>query len=786
MLNEFLKRQCIKIRRIFETPENVRIGIFNLMSFVGFCVSLTVFVSSLFNDAAVINLASTGFSAVLSVTLFLYSKKTGKYRVCYIITIVVMFIILFPLMFFTAGGMHSGMPMFFSFAVVFTIFMLENKTGLIISAFELAEFLVCCLLSAKYPSMVIFFETEEAVYRDIVLGIIACTVSLAVTVYLQAMLYRRQHTKTQEALEDAELQSRAKDIFLANMSHEIRTPINILLGMSEMIERTSSDENVLSYNHNIRMFGNQLQDMVKDILDITRIETGKITLRNEPYSLEELVSGLEVAGKELAREKELDFKLVRDYNKSYFLYGDTDRIKQIIMNLINNAVKYTKQGHVKVHINADDNGKSCRLSFTVEDTGIGIPEEEKEKIFEMFHRIDTEHGRTVEGTGLGLAITRQLVELMDGDISLESNMGKGTKFYVNLEQNISETEVELTESSEGVYFIAPNAGILVADDNRDNLQIMKLILERTMMKIDTAAGGEEAVRLAENKKYDIIILDYMMPDMNGIQVLEKMKENGTESVFISLTADAVAGTAEKILGAGFDEYVTKPVNWMNFEKLLMKYIPDDKIVFESRNCDNAADCDRIVSLNSIAAGKSIEISSALKRVGGNIATYGRILRLFCDNYSVNSAEGKKLFEAGDYEALTFIVHSLKSQALGIGATELNKIAAALEKHLKAGDSSYVVCAFSLLMLEWKRAAECAELLSDEIRKNEPERNYSDESETILVRKAVEALRNNVWLEAKSALESLYCKFPDKDIYRLAMEKTDNLEFRKAEEFLGNI
>ena len=314
MLNEFLKRQCIKIRRIFETPENVRIGIFNLMSFVGFCVSLTVFVSSLFNDAAVINLASTGFSAVLSVTLFLYSKKTGKYRVCYIITIVVLFIILFPLMFFTAGGMYSGMPMFFSFAVVFTIFMLENKTGLFISAFELAEFLVCCLLSAKYPSMVIFFETEEAVYRDIVLGIIACTVSLAVTVYLQAMLYRRQYTKTQEALEDAELQSRAKDIFLANMSHEIRTPINILLGMSEMIERTSSDENVLSYNHNIRMFGNQLQDMVKDILDITRIETGKITLRNEPYSLEELVSGLEVAGKELAREKELDFKLVRDYN----------------------------------------------------------------------------------------------------------------------------------------------------------------------------------------------------------------------------------------------------------------------------------------------------------------------------------------------------------------------------------------------------------------------------------------------------------------------------------------
>ena len=196
MLNEFLKRQCIKIRRIFETPENVRIGIFNLMSFVGFCVSLTVFVSSLFNDAAVINLASTGFSAVLSVTLFLYSKKTGKYRVCYIITIVVLFIILFPLMFFTAGGMHSGMPMFFSFAVVFTIFMLENKTGLIISAFELAEFLVCCLLSVKYPSMVIFFETEEAVYRDIVLGIIACTVSLAVTVYLQAMLYRRQYTKT--------------------------------------------------------------------------------------------------------------------------------------------------------------------------------------------------------------------------------------------------------------------------------------------------------------------------------------------------------------------------------------------------------------------------------------------------------------------------------------------------------------------------------------------------------------------------------------------------------------
>ena len=783
MFKEKLKKMQNKITQVFETPENVRIGIFNLMSFVGFCVSLIVFISSLFNDAAFMNLLAMGISAVLSISLFIYSRKTGKYKRCYIITIVVLFIFLFPVMFFTAGGMHSGMPVFFSFAAVFTIFMLENKLGLIIAAIELIEYLVCCILSMKFPSMVIFFETEEAVYKDVILGIVACTVSLAVTVYLQAMLYTKQHNKTQEALKDAELQSKAKDIFLANMSHELRTPINILLGMCEMIERTSLDEQVLSFNHNIRLFANQLQDMVKDLLDITKIKTGQMSINNVAYNLEEVVSELEVTGKELARRKNLSFTLIRNYKKSYSLVGDSERLKQVVTNLINNAIKYTQTGFVKVYLDVEEKNGKCYFEFLVEDSGIGIPEEEQDKIFEMFHRIDNAHSNKIEGTGLGLAITKQLLECMNGNISLESKVGVGSKFRGEIEQDISEKEVEMHKNSEDLHFIAPEAKILIVDDNRDNLSIMKLILERTMLKIDTAEGGEEAIALAQNKQYDIIVLDYMMPGMDGIETICEMKKNGIDSVYISLTADAVVGTAEKIYAAGFDEYVTKPVNWNKFEKLLMRYIPKEKIVYETEK-ENILDVDaKISELNERIPGNRLEISSAIKRVGDNLNTYARILRLFGEHYDINALESKKFFEKEDYKSLNYIVHSLKSQALGIGAAELHKNAMALEAHLKEGDTDYARCAFPLLLLMWERAVNDAQVLADEILKTFDKHIETSESEEQLIEKAKEALKNSIWLEAKAALETLINKYPEKDIYAQVLEKADNLEFTKAEELL---
>ena len=770
--------QAVKKIRIFLIhPDNIRISIFNIMAFVGCIVSLAAFLVSFFNGSDLLNLCALLSCALVSAGLLAFAKRTGHYRTSYLITIALIFMVMFPVMFFTAGGLFSGMPVYFALAVSFTVFMLENRLGLLISAAEIVEYVVCCLVAMYFPRSVIAFESDRAAALDIVSGVVVCSMALAITLYLQTDLYHSQQKKIEEALAEVSRQSQAKDVFLANMSHEIRTPIGMILGMSEMIDRTSTDAQTLEYNAKITLFGRKLLSMIRDILDITRIRTGQSELLSAPYRLDEVVTELSLLGGELAVQKKLTFTVERDYPDALTLIGDKEHLLQIIGNLVTNAVKYTERGGVKLRVRAVPAEEDNQYSLTVqtEDTGIGIPDEELSHIYDIFYRVGNARSRPVEGTGIGLAIVRELTERMGGSISAESMVGVGTTFTLVLRQEASQTTVAAQTRTES-HFIAPECRILVVDDNAENLKLLKTLLGRTMIQIDTATNGIDGIRLAVSRKYDVIILDYMMPAPDGIETLSRMKRKGIRAAFIALTADAIAGTGAKLAAAGFDEYVTKPVDWRKFEQLLLRYIPREKVAFENLR-ENSVTPMQLAELTSRIQNCELDIPHGLRRVDNSLDMYRRILLLFCGHYEKNRVRAETLFAEGDSDGLCLTVHSLKAQARGIGGNLLFIMAETMEQKLRQGDADYAAAAFPLLLMQWERTQRHAALLAELL----PAENEENDGESVesLTEKAVYALKNNLWLNAKEAVEALQRADAKGRDYEEILQLIERFAFKEA-------
>lgn len=769
------------IKRFLIHPSYIRISIFNILACVGCVVSLAVFFVSLCNGADFLNLVTLFSAGFFSAVLLAFAKKTGHYRASYLITVILIFMILFPVMFFTAGGLFSGMPVYFALAVSFTVFMLENKLGLITSTLEIAEYVICGLVSIRYPQTVIPFGSEEAAAFDIISGVVVCSTALGITLYLQTRLYRSQQKKTEDALSEVSRQSQAKDVFLANMSHEIRTPIGMILGMSEMIDRTATDAQTLEYNRKITIFGQKLMSMIKDILDITRIRTGQSELACEPYSLEEVVTELSILGDELAEQKKLAFSVKREYPENLTLIGDKEHLLQIISNLVTNAVKYTEQGGVSLRVKStpDVEEKHYTLTVQVEDTGIGIPDEALSHIYEIFYRVGISQNHSVEGTGIGLAIVKELTDRMGGVITVQSIVGVGTTFTLHLTQDISKQEVSAKNHTD-THFIAPECRMLVVDDNSDNLELLKTLLSRTMMQIDGATNGIDGIRLAVSRTYDVIVLDYMMPAPDGIETLSRMKQKGVKAAFIALTADAIAGTGAKMMAAGFDEYVTKPVDWKKFEQLLLRYIPKDKVAFENHS-QSSVTAAQVARLNSLIENGEIELQYGLKRVDNSLAMYRRILLLFCGHYDKNKEKAELLFTQNDKTGLCLVIHSLKAQAKGIGGHLLFHMAETMEQKLRQDDSDYVSAAFPLLLMQWERTQRQASLLAERIPTEEEE--ATAESVDSLTEKAVYALKNNLWLNAKETVEALRSADGAGRNYDMILQLIDNFAFKEALDML---
>lgn len=537
-----------------------------------------------------------------------------------------------------------------------------------------------------------------------------------VTIYLMGAEYKAQQSdRLRQEKMMAEKANRAKSDFLANMSHEIRTPINAVIGMNEMILRESKDKQILEYAGNIDNASHNLLSIVNDILDLSKIESGKMEIDEYEYRLGTLVQDIRNMISIKAEQKGLELIVEVDENLPNRLLGDDTRIRQIVINLLTNAVKYTHNGSVKLEIsgNQEFSDDSLRLRISVTDTGIGISDEDMSKLFDNFSRFDLNANRNIEGTGLGLAITHRLVTLMGGNIEVKSEYGKGSTFTVNISQKILDTEKigaivwhsnDISQLSYVNVFTAPDAKILAVDDNKMNLMVVENLLKSTKVKLTTCMSGKEALTLVENNRYDIILLDHMMPHMDGIETLKRMKtmmaNMSREAVIIALTANAVSGVREMYLSEGFDDYVSKPIDSRQLEEMLAKYLPPEKVVYiEMMNDGTDAQENSEAEQGQKDATQPAEDMSeyplfdsqlGIRYCADSEEMFVEILGIFCEMKDEKLEELGKYVQDEDWENYTISIHGLKSNSLNIGGKRLSKLCLTLElagKAIKAGENT---------------------------------------------------------------------------------------------------
>ncbi len=594
---------------------------------------------------------------------------------------------------------------------------------------------------------------------------------------------------------EAENAVKAKSMFLSNMSHEIRTPINAILGMDEIILRESNESNVIDYAGRIQNAGNTLLSLVNDILDFSKIESGKMELVCEEYSLESMLD--DVYNLISLRTEDKGLNLSFDISKDIpsRLYGDELRIKQILINVLTNAVKYTEKGFVRLKMDwKPDAVGQISLIFSIEDTGIGIHKEDQKRLFESFERIDTR--RYIEGTGLGMSITKNLIAMMEGTISLESQYGRGSIFYITITQKVMDynglgkfTPKSMINTRE-IYkesFVAPEAEILFVDDNDMNLVVVKGLLKNTEIKIDTAASGMKCIDMVKQKKYDMIFMDHMMPEMDGIEtfnILKEMKDNKSiKAPVIALTANAVVGAREMYISNGFTDYISKPIKSSVIENIIRKYLPKELVRITETTIKEPVNVNR-------TTGK-IDTEAGMIYAGNDKEQYDINLRAY-----VTSAEDKKKLLADyvskeDWKAYTIEVHALKSNSRYIGADHLADIAFEQEKFGKEFNKKGILEGFDALLSEWNIVLEEVKgmLVGDKISDITPSKSaLSNEQYGKNIEKLINTLNEYDSDKAEKIVkEMLTYTMSEDEQHKLqqVLIYIDNFDYRKAAELLNN-
>ena len=539
-----------------------------------------------------------------------------------------------------------------------------------------------------------------------------------------AKLKAKESDELREAKAAADQANRAKSDFLANMSHEIRTPINSVLGMNEMILRESREAGIRKYAWNIKSASETLLSLINDILDFSKIESGKMEIVPGEYQLSSVLNDVVNMIKVKAEQKKLQFQIQVDEHLPDHLFGDEVRIKQIVVNILNNAVKYTRKGQVCFVVSGEQRSRELlELQFAVQDTGIGIRPEDREKLFSHFERLDLQKNRHIEGTGLGLAITLNLVKQMQGTIQVESVYGQGSTFKITLTQKIMRAEkignfedrvAEFIQHQQNYQqsFIAPDADILVVDDNEMNLFVVESLLKETKIKITRSASGRDCLQKMREKHYDIIFLDHMMPDMDGIETFQKAKTMSgnlcLDTPVIALTANAIAGVREMFLREGFTDYLSKPINSKLLERMLQKYLPGQKVLPVEKEKEEESHLQEVIlaenhlrgaaeplAVSSAADLPEWLLSSADVHVDegvqhcGSTESYLEALKIFYTALAEGAAEIERYFSQEDWQNYIVKVHALKSTAGIIGAQALSEQARHLEMLGKQGDFAAV-------------------------------------------------------------------------------------------------
>ena len=546
----------------------------------------------------------------------------------------------------------------------------------------------------------------------------------------------RKVAKLEIEKEAADRANAAKSDFLANMSHEIRTPINAMLGMNEMVMRESSEggmpekaanralTRVHDYSRTIDSAGHSLLSIVNDILDFSRIESGKMRITEHEYSLSSVLNDTCSMFDLRAAEKNLAFDVQVESSLPDRLYGDDVRLRQVLNNLLANAFKYTSAGSVTLSVRKSAEPGALpegmiRLDIAVKDTGIGIREEDMDKLFHKFERVNLKKNSTVEGVGLGLAITRSLLEMMNGGIRVESTYGKGSVFRAELPQKVvSDAPIgefrrqaadggKEERTSRCASFRAPEARILIVDDTKINLMVTEGLLKETGIRMDTAASGADAIRLAEKTSYDLILMDQRMPEMDGVEALHRIRQGSgpnTRTPVICLTADAVVGAKEHYLNEGFTDYLSKPLNGATLEKAVMEYLPAEKILPSAQTKDTSP-----CPVNTAKDGEyavlqeaGIRVEEGLAGSQGSHELYGELLREFVRDAEGKSESLRRCYEERDWRNYTVYTHALKSSARLIGASDLSAMALEMEQAGKAENEPAIRAGHSPMMEEYER------------------------------------------------------------------------------------
>ncbi len=543
-----------------------------------------------------------------------------------------------------------------------------------------------------------------------VFGLLMLLVMIGAVYLSRAVIKARESDELRKAKAEAEEASRAKGDFLANMSHEIRTPINAVLGMNEMILRESTEDNILTYAESVRSSGHMLLGLINDILDFSKIEAGKIEIISAEYDLSAVLYDLVNMVRTRADDKGLIIKLDFDATTPRQLFGDEVRIKQVISNILTNAVKYTEKGSVTFSVGYErTEDDKILLKVSVADTGIGIRPEDMEKLFSKFDRIEEKRNRNIEGTGLGMSITENLLELMGTELKVKSTYGEGSVFGFSLLQGVCGEEelgdYEETFRSRALHenyhesFIAPSARVLAVDDNPMNLAVFNSLIRKTRIQTDNAESGDAALALMAQNKYDLIFLDHMMPEKDGVETLNELKAQvdnpNLNTPVICLTANAISGARDEYLEAGFDDYLTKPINPTHLERMIRRLLPDDKIEIETgeevRNDAGKAGAkggSDITDELKCLADTPINVETGIIN-SGSAEDYLNLLRIFYESIDEKSEELKSFLVKGDYGNYTIKVHALKSSARIIGAISLGEEAQALEDAGKGMDTGYI-------------------------------------------------------------------------------------------------
>ena len=498
--------------------------------------------------------------------------------------------------YFREGPIYMFMVFITPFLVLFSgclyLIIFRNRYDRWQQKAVFASFLVSAVL---YIAQMLFFRNMLVIFFIATIAIYILFFALETPLYSQLADELKKLNEAREAADlastEAESANLLKSEFLANMSHEIRTPMNTILGMNEMILRDATERTVLKHARDIETEGNHLLYIIGDILDLSRIETGKLTLQPSRYHLGHVLSDTAAMISARAAAKGLKFETNFSPTLPDELYGDEVRVSQILLNLLNNAVKYTNAGSVTFSVAGRRHYEKVQLHIDVTDTGIGIHEKELPHIYDSFRKSD-DGERHIEGSGLGLAITRLLIDMMGGTIDVTSALGKGTSFHVMLPQNVTGTasvgdflkEKQSPTQSEHRRVRAPGSQILVVDDNRMNTTVIKGLLRGTEAKVDCVYSGIECLRALSEKQYHLVFLDHMMPEMDGIETLHRIREETgifTKGIpVVALTANAVAGAREQYLSAGFNDYLSKPVRAQDLEGMLIKYLPPDLVHVE--------------------------------------------------------------------------------------------------------------------------------------------------------------------------------------------------------------